>query len=530
MTTYDQTYLLGWRVDDSDMFPHTDIREDVSVKCTTVRTRRPVAARSLGFHVVGRNPLFHDYNDNKTVTQGMRARFLRPVPDVDHHMLRRIRGFTRRILRTEFEPLPADADVSTETWLAESSYPEWRRQQIRDAGDPYKVKRRRVKPHRKREPYLAWKHVRGINAPGDAEKEEMGGLFHAIDKAVYKQCGYFMKHKNALEKVKCIREVLGSYAAFIETDHTAFEAHMRRAVAEVIEWQLYRYMVKNLGGREDILERLRPSVIEKQRLSGFNKDLLVKAVADARMSGDLWTSLGNGFTNMIVMRFVAECLCGWKQCVGFVEGDDGLFGVGGPIPSDADFRSVGFEIKLKQTEDLSESGFCQLYSTPSAEPIVDPVKVLIKSGWTQSKRMRGGPGIIKNLSIAKAMSMLALSPSNPVTRSMARWILRCHGTEYEQYYDSDSWWTAQLMANFELDSALSCEPSDAQRQLVARVFHVSVEEQLHIENYFDTKNVITPIDDPVVAAVIDRRFPDCFTFSNMLRTYPAGTDIHLIGC
>jgi len=209
---------------------------------------------------------------------------------------------------------------------------------------------------------------------------------------------------------------------YTETDHTAFEAHMTCDVMRAVEFQLYGYMwAQVLGGREVFN-------IVKKALAGINtciNKLMIVKVLGSRMSGDMCTSLGNGFTNLMLMLFV--CSEHKVHCVGVVEGDDGLFRIDTKdlkiIQAD-DFMKLGFEIKLAVRATIGESSFCGLMYGSSYENVRDPLEVLCRFGWTKSPRRFGGPRVMAGLLRAKALSLAYELPGCPILRNLAIAALR----------------------------------------------------------------------------------------------------------
>lgn len=73
------------------------------------------------------------------------------------------------------------------------------------------------------------------------------------------------------------------------------------------------------------------------------------------MSGDMCTSLGNGFSNKMKAEFLAYKAGGTID--GFVEGDDGLFVTNFELRS-SDYEKLGFTIKIEEIADPCEASFC----------------------------------------------------------------------------------------------------------------------------------------------------------------------------
>jgi len=460
-------------------------------------------ARSLGWHVEGCAPMGPDINDLETIYRGRCHRMNRLTPTIVPKFKRSFRQHVRLFLRNNFKSLPVDVDTSIETWLASTSYPEWRKEQLRNCHDRDIY---RNKSFIKREFYDVPKHARWINSRSDSFKQRTGPIFKLIEKEIF-DSKYFIKHVPVAERSKFIHDRLyRPGASYVATDHSSFEAHISPEIMRICEMQLYSYMTRNLPERGIFLNLLKQGLLGKQNCS-MNSKCRVRTTTYARMSGDMCTSLGNGFTNLMVMSYVAY-LKGWDNIDGVVEGDDGIFRLDGPVPTSEEFASLGFTIKSEVFDDLGVAGFCQLYfAGQEFDNLVDPKKILLRSGWTMSSSMNGGDRIMKELTRAKALSMLCEAPINPVTSSMARWLLRMTRSSKSRVDESDEWYYHQCVRN--VDRCLSKSmigPSMHQREFVAHKFGLSVNAQLSIEKYFDNKTDLGPINQPDVVNFVSTKW------------------------
>lgn len=448
-------------------------------------------------------------------------RFAREVPRPDAVLLRRWRQFVRVWLRRNLVPLASDVDLSIPNWLAETSYPEWRKEQLVKEWEDnvnLEAKHYRNKMHGKREFHLEYKNLRMINSRSDAFKVKYGPLFHRIDEEVFK-LPMFLKGYTNQQKIDIMRGRLEGFKLYIGSDHTAFEAHMVADVVKVLELQLYSYMSKNLANRSEIVSELTSALAGRQKCWTVNDDLRASVSVEARMSGDMCTSLGNGFTNWMIMEFAARN-AGWKQCVGFVEGDDGVFGAAGRMIAEQEFRDLGFEIKLSSSTILGELGFCQLFWTSSGEPVVDPVSHMIKFPWTFAKAMHGGERVMKGLAHNKARSLLEVAPGNPIT-SVAAWrILELCPDAAPEKHLINNWWENQKVVSGEI---VNVKPSHEQRCLVNKLWGVSIREQLEIEKHYRAMQ-LEEQHCLLLYHLQAQRFPDCCdNFNRYVEKYQVGS-------
>lgn len=279
------------------------------------------------------------------------------------------------------------------------------------------------------------------------------------------------------------------------------------AVLKAVEWQLYSYLLRALPEAEEVRAIFRRALLTNQKL--WNRD--GKATVQGRMSGDMCTSLGNGFTNLMIMKFLAHEY-NWPQCVGVVEGDDGIFRVSGQVPTTQDFESVGFEIKAELSNRLNEAGFCHIYYAPGVhENLVDPIKAVCKSGWTISKWKHCGPGKLASLSRSKALSLLCEAPTNPITSALALWIIRSTKgvREAPSWTSPNKYWDNRIRhSNVDRCVRLALQgPTQSQREFVAMKWGISVYTQLSIEKYFNNLRGIQQINHPEIIRLASLQYP-----------------------
>jgi hypothetical protein len=504
--------------------------------------RNELAARSLGVHVVGYAPPIPSKHDAETLEAGAEKRLCKKMPDQRPIPMREIRSHCRYTCHKLFTPISRDYVFDVDEWLATTHYSEQRKDQLRGVwfalvtglnnmvGKVYRKMKRFIvdcfgktvdedpsplhfsqhpfhtaalhwddkyyknKSFIKAESYPTYKHARWINSRSDQFKVLTGPVFKAIEKEVFKlPC--FIKKIPVMDRAKYINDMMGQLdGTFIATDYSSFERAFNPAVVKAVEMQMYKYMMKNHPEMWNVVE-----IIEK----GLTSDQLcgassVRVKTQARMSGDMCTSLGNGFTNFLIMSYWAH-KNNFEFC-GVVEGDDGLFRVPSEdlIPPSEFYNDLGFEIKLVRTDRLNEGGFCKLYYAPDEpENLQDPIPVVLRTGWTLSSKMHGGPGTMRELLRAKGFSLMCETPHCPIITAMAKWIMRI--TEGSEIAAPETWWEHERWRNYDAHRAtekLISGPTIGQRCFVERFWGIAIEDQLEIENWFDNSKVIEPITCP----------------------------------
>jgi hypothetical protein len=360
-------------------------------------------------------PICCDSNDPDTVKCGFLKRLFSKTPEPNVRRLALLAEFVRDYLRANVPQCPR---LSFEEWLATTSYNEARKAELRRAHDdlrggrPTKRLASKVNTFVKSEPYPLYKWCRMINSRHDAFKVWSGPLFKAVEQVVY--ClPEFIKHVPVPDRPAKVRELRRAGRRYYQTDFTSFEALFCPAVMRAVECQLYTHCLAwctDVGFLCDVI-------------AGPNKMRTrtgVKATVNGRrMSGDMCTSLGNGFTNLMLAKFLA-----WEQgaeLYGFVEGDDGLFATTADLTAQA-YKDLGFAIKIEVVTDPCRASFCGMVFADSGQIVRNPIEFLATFGWTSSF-IGAGHKIMQELLRAKALSAVYETPHCPIVGAVARYAL-----------------------------------------------------------------------------------------------------------
>lgn len=273
---------------------------------------------------------------------------------------------------------------------------------------------------------------------------------------------------------------------YFQTDFTSFEKHFIAKIQHSIEFVLYDEMMPWLPDSD---KQFLFSV-----LAGTN-NLRTRAGVSAkvkarRMSGEMNTSLGNGFTNLMLALFCAH-EHGF-DLDGYVEGDDGLFACNGELTKEM-YAGLGFEIKIDEVADPCHASFCGMIFSDSGQIIRDPKRFLQTFGWTHSF-INAGDKIMRELLRAKALSACYETPHCPIVGAMARRaLLKTRGSAprfvRDGYHDVDA-------IPRDEKAIEPFRPELSTRMLFAQKFGVSIEEQLRCEA------AILDDDMPTVADLI----------------------------
>lgn len=522
---YERVYQSGRRahevLDKLKSIPF--VKEETSLLCHRLRydVRLSMLARSLGYHHSGATPPINCNRDQYSCARGVVRRILIRQPQIDPGRLRRFRSFVRMYLRTEARQhglLPLERVLTLEEWLETTHYPKWRKDELRIAEQLLRAglttkAATEVVYFSKLERLEGAKENRGICARVDPAKVEFGPLIKSIETEVYSKIPEFVKHAPVYKYPQMISERCEKRPGdhVVATDYTSFEGHFHPKLMRYCECELYSYMLRSC----------KPDECRKMCdvICGLNKvrsKLLSFQVKGCRMSGDMMTSLGNGFTNLMVMKFLCHELGSAVQ--GFVEGDDGIFRIVGRVPTESDYAGLGFCIKIDHWDEPELASFCgQVYSPTVNEVVVDPIYTILASGWTVSDQRHGGPVVLKGLARAKAISLAYQCPNSPVVSSFCRALLRITAgvdprwptlggmRDYWELHVTDG----KLDLDDEVKAALCRGPSLESRRVCERVYGVPIHHQLELEKFFDSWRVLKPWSHPLFDIHIP---PDYFDF------------------
>jgi len=469
--------------------------------------RRPVVQASLGVNVAGIAPPHACPGDTDTLRAGITKRFAVEPPLADDVVMQLFREFVRKWLHKELTPLSPDADTSVPTWLDHCPYPKYRREELAAkhvsweelvADKDRKYMTCSLFP--KDETYPSYKHIRGINSRSDEFKCAVGPIFKLIEKVLFAR-PEFIKKIPVSERPAYIRTVLERAGAkYSASDYTSFESLFVRKLMDACEFQLYDYMTQYLPEHDRFM------YLMKNVLGGINhcknKMISVKLPA-TRMSGEMCTSLGNGFSNLMFLLFVSFYVDARNLgCVkAVIEGDDALADIPYGNVTPEDFAKLGLIIKLETFDELSDASFCGLmYDKNDLINIADPITAVTEFGWCTAKYKDAREHRRKLLLRCKSLSLAYQYPGCPIIAALAR-----YGLRVTQHCDVRSYLRETgILSTYERENLIRDiagkipdipVPKDT-RLLMERLFGVSVGRQIEMENYFDSLSTIQELAVP----------------------------------
>jgi hypothetical protein len=320
---------------------------------------------------------------------------------------------------------------------------------------------------------------------------------HAIEKAVYARKPFVKgrpTHELPVDLVK-----LTEFPWVLETDYTSFESGFSPEYCDVVECALWRYMLKNNPLILDLVLRCyyqtRGGHIVPRKEKLMNKLYVAKTVG-TRMSGEMWTSLANGFANLMNIKYLCHKLK--IRCKGFVEGDDGLFGMDSRRLKAHHFEELGFKIKMKYGRDLAHTSFCGNVFDPEVMKIIIAPEQIARVFWScSSTYIHSSRKILDELLRAKAMSLYCQGKHTPIAGKLALKILQIIGPGGIRIGEGNAWWWNERIAKMlETETFAPVDVDLRSRDLYEQLYGISVRDQLSIEDHISRMTKFEDLEIP----------------------------------
>lgn len=444
-----------------------------------------------------------DLKCRDSAVAGVCKRFGRKPPEPDHAKIKRFGSFVESWLKNNLTPLSPETDVSFDTWIEKTPYSLARKNQLRetfkDLGNIHDPAYAACKSFIKDEFYADYKYPRGINSRTDSMKVVLGPWFKVIEEVLFKM-HYFIKKIPVADRPNYIKEKLARNGSiYLASDYTSFEALFTSELMHACEFKLYKYMTQFIPNHDEFW-RLLDEVLGGTNLCKYkNFDVEIDAT---RMSGEMCTSLGNGFSNLMFILFI--CFELGSEVDGVVEGDDGLFAIKGPVPTESDFESLGLRVKLEVHEELSEASFCGLiFDDNDLINVTDPIAELATFGWGTSRYACAKRTKLLSLLRCKGLSLIHQYPGCPIIQELGLYSLRVtRGIDVRTYIESTHvslWEKEQLLAALRDERKLMDKvrpPPFRTRLLMEKKYGVTVDQQRRIEDMLRSKHSLDAIRLP----------------------------------
>lgn len=361
----------------------------------------------------------------------------------------------------------------------------------------------------KREMYMEWKFPRIISSRSDYFKTLAATFFNRVDKILF-QSENFIKLVPVSDRPAVVERMLGGTGLCATTDFKSWESCIQ-GLLQYAEIQLYRWLGRDLPhALIDAICETVGGVQHQRNRNGF------KAKLQGRQSGDMCTSCGNGYINLLVCSFAAWKV-GWipqfTRINGLFEGDDGIYSVG---ENWREFKDVlgkcGVRVgKMEVHPNPGSLGFLSTYWCKDLVPLSDFRRYIVKTPWALEKVE--SPRVRMELLRAKGLSLACAAAGCPVLSAYARMIIRNTQGHVARYRNdaTSTWWTTTVMgelyghseASDDLLARLNQPIPFTRRAEYCRLFDIGIVEQIMLEKALDAHTGVGELDYSLVAPYLD---------------------------
>lgn len=449
---------------------------------------------SAGVHVDGIVMPFPDTSKPAEGLYGLVGRVCGETPQPDEASLKSLTDHSDRLFR-KFRPVRRTEFLDFPGWLELTSYTGKQKLKLTnlymtkfpdlftDGNHPRVKKRRdellRVLAFIKKEHYPSYKMMRGILGRDDPSKCLLGPIIKTVENQVYDD-PVFIKHVKWHDRPRFMEEKFSKYSWFMASDYTSFEASCKKTLSKATEYRLY---LRILG--KDMADWLFRQFYGDDLIRFCGMTMRKKFAT--RYSGETNTALANAVVNWSSTTFLLK-EAGITNYELVVEGDDTLIGANIKIVLKAeDYARLGLIAKLEYSRSYNTMSFCGMIFTDDGRIITDPVKVLLKMSWLDSKYIGAKDKKVHALLRGKALSYLHQYRGCPIVQSLCQWILRITRGVRPRFLVE--WKTREYIP----DEPQFIEVSQQSRILMQEVFGISVLEQQTIEADFDAYQQFRPI-------------------------------------
>jgi hypothetical protein len=473
---------------------------------------RPPVSATLPVYLNGYVGLKPDDSDIASIIDGIKHRVGGVTPTTCEATVREFAEFNRRLLIKLFPQLDADTNIDVQDYINSLQFPDSRKEQLRQAVKNVEDKSKKMNPldvksFIKEESYFEPKAFRTINSRIDEYKVRVGPWIHAVEKLVFKM-KWFIKTIPVCDRAAVVIERLEKVGrVYMSTDFTAYESSFRKHIMEAAEFQLFEHVTKKMPGAQDFMSLYKQISLDNRLLF----DAVVANIACKRMSGEMSTSIANGYTNLALVLFTA-----YKEGMNiddldfFVEGDDAIISCVNKLPTTW-FERLGFLCKMEVHNTVRTASFCGLIFSQPGHIIRDPRPVIAKIGWAMRQYVKSSDSTKKALLRAKALSLACEMPNCPILSPLAHRLMELTaGVRVDKILMKANQQSFDMYHKVMLINAITSKPWQVPPNILAdtRVlmeikYGIHVEIQIAWEKYFSTLEM-GPMDLPAAECYLEK--------------------------
>jgi hypothetical protein len=450
-------------------------------------------------------PLCSCTNDPESIIEGISNRIMRDNDEPDRKKLINFEKFCRSEISKLYKRQSKTTVKPFRDWIKTRKYPESKKRKYQIAyeerhGETILRWNAEVNAFVKKEFYPTPKPARMIHARDLVMSSLWGPYVTRIEKNVFHDLWYqevspFLKIVPARERPTIIEQTFSRYPhdMCLTTDYSKFENSFCSEIIDSVENHLYRKYFPNDPVVRDACRHLRSK--QRIRYKGFQY-----TVPARRMSGDMNTSLGNSFTNLMLVRYFMHRLS-ITDFRTFVEGDDCIVKPPTPLTERQQLLickwsgDLGFNLTLENFGPANEAGFCSTYwDDQSKDRFIEPTQPLLKLGWSFHCGEHNSTQFRQELLKAKCLSYLANTPNAPIISPICYKILTQlpQSTKARQFYNAHDYeelvrkgldvticgtWMYINLKNIDVPCI-----QNSTRITVSRLFGIHRDDQIRIEN------------------------------------------------
>jgi len=506
-------YFHGYRMSEVPILKMPNVKKSLRVgRLNTSHTQnfreyRTIISKTLPLYLHGATPPRPDPGCPFSGLGAVAKRFGFEPPKHDRNLRRKFYRFIDLWLKRNLKPL--DEIMTFDTWLEATDYSQGRKQELRTAwaksdGRPNK-RWNKIKSFWKDETYPSYKFPRAINSRVDEAKCFFGPIVQAISDVLF-QMPWFIKKVPVSERPLFLKQLFsdfeGGSTSYRATDATSYEAHFDEELMMGGEYRLFKHMVGHTERWQHLDEFLKKYKAGKNVCQFKMFTIIVQAT---RMSGEMDTSMSNGFMNLMFYLFLAhENGLREEDVRGVVEGDDGLFASRHPHldPTTSQYAKLGIDIKIESTQILSEASFCgQVYDMEDLIVVADPREVIARIGLVSKKYVNANLKTQLQLLRARGYSLCYQYNGCPLLSTLGRRILELTDKvviEDRILFGMDQWERSKLQAAM-LNLPVEVEPGLGTRLLVEKLYKIDTAKQIECESILKKVGfgpIVLPLEFP----------------------------------
>lgn len=470
-------------------------------------TLRTPVRRSLGPHYQGFSLPVPDLSYAPDQVAGAIKRVAAQMPEINRVKLRAFRRFVRKWCFKNLSGLQFDANESFDfdEWIESTSYPLYRKNELRDVyvRSLCRKMKTEVLSFVKDENYPEFKHVRGIYSRHDDFKVRVGPFFKKVGD-IFFNLKWFIKKIPVHLRPSAMLDKFGDCSNIFCTDFSQYEATFVKKLMSV-ENIVYGFLLKNNPNKKRIMDDISRGMMSTNFIQ-FRKWAM--ELCCKRMSGEMNTSVSNGFMNLLLTHFLLK-KAGNNNFDSYIEGDDSISSYDVRPPRIEEYEEMGARIKIEKPLSLCQASFCgQIFDPIDLDNVSNPMEAIVSFGWTGRDYMYSNDLTLRKLLKAKSLSLLYEYSGCPVIRSVAMYglrvtndipindVVKIKNKSRMSSYEREKY--LMMLDNFDENKCFGNYVKNNTRVLVSEMYNFPIELQFLVEDYFDKKNDLKPIYIPEI--------------------------------